>query len=116
MSSPDGRPELRRHPRAPVELPITVADGANRVEGRIRFDTQDMSIGGAFIRSDLLFELGEELSLEFKLPDGHKVSARGRVVRVNRESGEESPAGMGIQFVLLADRDKAAIQQLVKRG
>jgi hypothetical protein len=111
-----GRGNLRKHARSPVELPITVSDAANRVEGHIEFNTQDLSVGGAFIRSDLLFEVGEELQLDFALPDGQIVRARGKVVRVARDSGDDVIPGMGIMFVALAEGDREAIRALVTRG
>ncbi len=107
---------LRRHARSQLELPITVSDAANRVEGQIDFNTQDLSVGGAFIRSDLLFEVGEELQLDFTLPNGQLVRARGKVVRVARDSGDDVIPGMGIAFVTLADSDREAIRALVTRG
>jgi hypothetical protein len=102
------RGNLRQHARSPVELPITVSDAANRVEGHIEFNTQDLSVGGAFIRSDLLFEVGEELQLDFTMPDGQ--------VRVARDSGDDVIPGMGIQFVALSDADRDAIRALCTRG
>jgi uncharacterized protein (TIGR02266 family) len=111
-----GNQNLRQHARSPVELPITVSDAANKVEGHIEFNTGDLSVGGAFIRSDLLFEVGEELQLDFALPDGQQVRARGRVVRVARDSGDDVIPGMGIQFVALTDADRDAIRALVTRG
>jgi Tfp pilus assembly protein PilZ len=109
---------IRKHPRAAIELPVIVSDAANKVDGHIQFDTQDVSVGGAFIRSDLLFEIGEELALAIKLPDGKVVQARGKVVRVTRDTGEDGPsgAGMGIQFVSLTDLDREAIIAMVARG
>jgi uncharacterized protein (TIGR02266 family) len=116
MSSAASRGNLRQHARSPVELPITVSDAANRVEGHIEFNTQDLSGGGAFIRSDLLFEVGEELQLDFSLPDGRSVRARGKVVRVARDSGDDVIPGMGIAFVDLGDADREAIRALCTRG
>ena len=116
MSDPSGRGNLRRYVRSAIELPVTVADANNSVHGHIQFDTQDLSVGGAFVRSDLLFEVGEELGLTFGLPDGKQVKARGRVVRVARETGDEGVAGMGIEFVDLSEGDRDAILALVTRG
>ena len=116
MTTPSGRGNLRRYIRSAVELPVTVADSSNSVDGHIQFDTQDLSVGGAFVRSDLLFEVGEELGLTFGLPDGKQVRARGRVVRVARETGDEGVAGMGIEFLDLSDADRDAILSLVTRG
>jgi hypothetical protein len=115
MTAPAGRGNLRKHARSAIELPVTVSDAANRVQGHIQFDTHDLSAGGAFIRSDLLFEVGEELSLVFTTPSGHTVRARGRVVRVARDTGDEGVPGMGIAFAHLTDRDREAILELVSR-
>ena len=104
----DRRIEQRAHPRRDTELPVLVHDSGNRVRGAIRFDTRDLSLGGAFLRSDLLFEVGEELDLEFQLPGGPLVRARGRVVRVAREP--LGATGMGIAFSLLTDGDGEAVR------
>jgi Tfp pilus assembly protein PilZ len=108
---------LRKHARSSIAMAVSVSDAANRVSGTIHFDTQDISVGGAFIRSDLLFEIGEELMLAFGLPSGQQVQARARVVRVARDTGDEGlAAGMGVQFVQLSDSDRDAILALVQRG
>jgi Tfp pilus assembly protein PilZ len=116
MSDPAPYSNLRQHARSPIECPITVSDAANKVEGHIEFNIGDLSVGGAFIRSDLLFEVGEELQLDFAMPDGRQVRARGKVVRVARDSGDEVIPGMGIQFVALTDIDRDAIRALCTRG
>jgi Tfp pilus assembly protein PilZ len=114
MTPPAGRGNLRRHPRSPVELPVTVADADNSVDAVIEFDTQDLSLGGAFVRSDLLFEIGEELQLTFALPTGEAVRATGKVVRVARDTGDDAVPGMGIAFTVLSDRDRDAILTLTR--
>ena len=103
----------RQHPRHAVELPITVSDADNRVVAVIQFSTQDMSMGGAFVRSQLLFEIGEVLLLQFTLPDGRVVKCSGKVVRVARDDGDDVVPGMGIEFVDLPERDRQALQRLV---
>jgi hypothetical protein len=124
------RHDTRKHVRATLELPVVVSDASNRVSGGIRFASADVSGGGAFLRSDLLFEVGEILTLEFDLPGGRHVRARGRVVRVSRgnEQAEEADPGeangkprgrgsrdrfpgMGVEFVDLAPEDRAAIEE-----
>jgi hypothetical protein len=104
------RREMRKHTRRTVELPVVVSDAANKVRAGIRFGAADVSAGGAFLRSDLLFEVGELLNLEIDLGAEHPVRARGRVVRVSRGAeNDRVPAGMGIEFVDLAAEDRAAI-------
>ena len=68
---------MRRHSRRSVELPVLVSDAANRVKAGIRFDAADVSAGGAFLRSDLLFEVGEILNLAIELPPNRRISAVG---------------------------------------
>jgi uncharacterized protein (TIGR02266 family) len=103
----------RQHERRPVELPVVIEDAANRVRGKVRFDSRDLSVGGAFLRSDLLFEVGEEVRVDFALPDGHRVHARGRVVRVSRERDGGQVPGMGIEFIALTDPDRAAVRAFI---
>lgn len=112
MSAP-WRGERRAHIRRSLELPVSVNDAQNRVHGAIRFDVRDLSLGGAFLRSDLLFEIGEELAIEFQIPDGPTVRAQGRVARVVREPLED--AGMGIHFSLMAEGDREAVRAFLAR-
>ena len=105
--------EQRAHPRKALELAVVVADSENRVEGTISFDTRDLSVGGAFLRSDLLFEVGEELDVAFQVPGGPSVRARGRVVHVVRDPAEGGVAGMGIAFSHLSERDREAVRRFL---
>ena len=107
--------ERRAHTRKIVELPVLVHEAGNRVRGALRFDAQDLSLGGAFLRSDLLFEIGEELELEFQVPSGAVVRVRSRVVRVARDAGP-AEAGMGIAFVDLAEADARAVRAFISGG
>jgi Tfp pilus assembly protein PilZ len=104
-----GRRDQRKFDRRPAELPVTVRAAGNRVEAGIRLDSADVSEGGAFLRSDLLFEVGEVLQLEIPLPGGTLVKATGKVVRVSRSRGKETVPGMGIEFTRLAMSDRRAI-------
>jgi uncharacterized protein (TIGR02266 family) len=106
---------MRRHERKVVELPVVVSEAESRVRGGIRFDTHDLSLGGAFLRSDLLFEVGEEVEVEFDLAKRHKVHARARVVRVVREHTDGQP-GMGIAFTDLSESDREAVRAFLARA
>jgi hypothetical protein len=101
------RRDTRKHGRASLELAVLVRDALSRARGSIRFESADVSGGGAFLRSDLLFEIGELLTVEFDLPGGPHVCARGRVVRVSYGGAP----GMGVEFVDLAPEDRAAIEE-----
>jgi uncharacterized protein (TIGR02266 family) len=104
----------RRHERCALELPITVSDAANRVVAVIELSTQDLSSGGAFLRSQLLFEIGEVLRLQFSLPDGREIRTAGRVVRVARDTGDDVVPGMGIEFVDLLEPDREALARVLE--
>src|SRR5262245_47501205 len=106
---------MRRHERRVVELPVRVSEAESRVRGGIRFDTQDLSLGGAFLRSNLLFEVGEEVNVEFEPVRRHKISARARVVRVVRENTDGQP-GMGLAFIDLSKRDRDLVRALLLRA
>jgi c-di-GMP-binding flagellar brake protein YcgR len=105
------RRDTRRHTRSTLVLPVLVSDASSKARVGIRFDSADVSGGGAFLRSDMLFEVGELLVLQFSLPDGRVIRSKGRVVRATREvdADRERVAGMGVEFVELAPEDRDAI-------
>lgn len=101
MSRNPVRRDTRKHARTTLELPVVVSQVADRAHREIRFAAADVSGGGAFLRSDLLFEIGEVLTIDFDLPGGRHVRARGRVVRVSRVSLDAAasptpPQGIGV--------------------
>jgi hypothetical protein len=110
------RKDTRKHARGSLAVPVTVSDAASKARVGIRFDSADVSGGGAFLRADMLLEVGELLLLQFSLPNGRVIRARGRVVRVSRgaqdgSDGKDRIAGMGIEFVDLPAEDRAAIDE-----
>ena len=111
MSRSPIRRDTRRHSRSTLVLPVLVSDVASKARVGIRFDSADVSGGGAFLRSDMLFEVGETLLLQFSLPDGRPISVRGRVVRATRETDQDRDRypGMGVEFVDLSAEDREAI-------
>jgi len=111
--------DSRRQSRTVLELPMVVSDPSSRVSGSILFDSADVSTGGAFLRTDLLFEVGELLVLQFQLPrtedgDGAHIRTAGRVTRVSRGQAKEV-AGMGVEFVDLRPEDRSAIEERLHR-
>jgi Tfp pilus assembly protein PilZ len=98
---------------------MVVSDPSSRVSGSILFESADVSTGGAFLRTDLLFEVGELLVLQFQLPrteagDGPHIRTGGRVTRVSRGQAKEVP-GMGVEFVDLRPEDRSAIEESLRR-
>lgn len=115
MTSP-GRRDTRRFSRRDALLPVVVRAAGNRVQAGIRLDTTDLSEGGAFLRSDLLFEVGETLSLEIPLAPGETLAAHGRVAWVTRGGDGRTPAGMGIEFEELSAQDRRRLAQGLRRS
>ncbi len=99
----------------PVLVADSCAEGEGRVHADVRFDASDISQSGAFVRSSLLFELGELLRLEISLPGEPPVRVKARVARVVRGgSSGESQSGMGVEFLDLDPADRARILALVR--
>lgn len=103
--SPQVRPTfagLRRYNRRPLETQVVIQDE----EGwEIPLDSVDISPTGIFVRSDFLFEIGDEHTLIFHVEGRGIFRVRGRVARVE-EPGEEEllvpaeqGAGMGYEFL-----------------
>lgn len=107
MKVQQGRKDQRKHARRTAELMINVStvDGP-KVVGQLQFSSGDLSEGGAFLRSDLLLEEGEILSVDIALPGGQRIKATARVVRTNQGHGS---GGMGIEFVRLAESDRKTL-------
>ena len=113
MSAPRARDneERRSVPRKNVNLPVRVTDHDSRVSGEIRFD--DLSIKGAFLRSGVLFEEGEEITLSFRLPPDREVQAAGQVVRIVRGNNAHELSGMGIVFTRLSDQERELVRDFL---
>lgn len=107
--------DMRQDSRAATELPVVVSDTVNRVSAGIRL------LGGthpgsadAFVRADLLFEVGETLDLRIELPGGAPLRARGRVERIARGSGHEPLTGMAITLVDLSPSSRATLEAALR--
>ena len=97
----------RRFRRKPVHVEVRIRDEMGA--GEISFDTADISVGGAFLKSELLLELDEMLAIEIPIPGGLPLLLKARVVRAVRT---EQP-GMGIQFVEVTAVTRDALQKLL---
>jgi type IV pilus assembly protein PilZ len=99
--------ELRRHERAPIDLPVefTPKGSTERTPGRAK----DLSIGGMSIETQRPAVFGADVVVHIHLPSQKAPFALPAVVRWSR-SGE----GMGLQFGLLGARETHAITELTK--
>lgn len=73
----------------------------------------NLSRGGLFLETDEPLEVGEELSLSLEVPDLGALDVPARVAWHRPAAGDQGPAGMGIEFGILADSVGAVIDQLV---
>jgi len=105
---------VRRYDRKNALIPVVVRAGGNKVEAGVRLATADLSEGGLFLRSDILFEVGEDLSIEIPVGPGKVTVAHGRVAWVTRGSGKKATAGMGIEFARLSSHDRRALAESLR--
>ncbi len=109
------RPRARR---LPVKIPISRSTIPVFLESQI----MNLSKGGVFIRSDIVFPLGSEIDFEFSLPGSSRaVRAVGVVVWTRpRRKGEkhflpEHPPGMGVQFRTIHSEDLDFLMEQLER-
>lgn len=97
--------QRRRHPRARVSIEVDWDMGTRNIyRGRMT----SLSIGGCFIRTDVLALRGQSVSVRFWLgPDGQSV-LRGRVA-YNLEN-----VGLGVEFFGLDEEERQSLGSLVE--
>ena len=107
--------DQRRFERKAVLVDFQARDAHGA--GQLVFQSADLSAGGTFLKSDLLLEQGEALSLEFTLPSEagpHIVRTQARVAWVRRFPANGEPAGMGVEFVSMDPADRDALLSHVR--
>ena len=103
-------PSQRQHIRRSLTVDVRAQD-ADAAE--LVFESVDVSVGGAFLRSDLLLELGDQLEMSIPLKGEAPVRALGRVVWVTRDPRIKGNAGMGIEFVDMTEDDRARLARFL---
>ena len=126
-------PDTRAAPRYPVKAPVKVARVSAAVppeplraapereaRARVEYATEqelaedwieNLSHGGAFVRTSAPHPQGTELAFELALPDGARLEGKAVVAFVNNN-------GMGLRFVLSTEQDEilsAAIARISAR-
>jgi uncharacterized protein (TIGR02266 family) len=98
----------RRHPRA--DMPIVVEYRVASYEQFLSEYAANLSVGGIFIRTDEPCVLGATIFFQFKLDAGSTlIEGMGKVVHVS----EDGEAGMGVEFLELADDSREIIAEIV---
>jgi uncharacterized protein (TIGR02266 family) len=105
---------LRSSDRIPVSLPVTYKDEKTF----IKVFTANVSGGGLFIKTDDPLEAGEQLLVNLRLPEREdSIIIKCKVVWVRPKEEETSgfPAGMGIKFVDVKEKDNQILEEYVAR-
>ena len=78
-------------------------------------ETLDLGPAGVFVKSDLVYDPGQELFVTLRLEGGPAFVLRGRVVRAQLGDGS-GPAGMGIEFLGLGEREERWLRWYAGQG
>lgn len=98
--------ERRRHPRTPVEWPITIALADGTYEARLR----DVSAAGVCFFLDRPVPEMTVLELQFDLPDGSaSMQCRGAVVRCEKISPQIDHFEVAVFLHDIAESDREAL-------
>ena len=90
-------PDRREHPRYRTDVMLDFGAAESRVTGM----TWDVSIGGMFVRTKKMPEVGEKLLITLRFPEGRQLLIQGEVVRLFQPSPllrEVLPAGFGVSI------------------
>jgi uncharacterized protein (TIGR02266 family) len=98
----------RRERRMPVNVPAAFNSRGTTFSCML----SDLSLGGVFIRTDFSCEIDRVIQLDFALPNGIPVRCQGRITWF-RKSGNGSPLGFGVNFVLLPKETKDAVSNFI---
>lgn len=106
-------PERRVHPRRACCTNVVFEDEFG--EPLFFILSEDISLGGMFLASEIPLRIGAMLFLAFALPP-HKrpIRVTGEVIRRAEEDGERA-RGMGVRFVGLSGKARRRIEEFVKR-
>jgi hypothetical protein len=100
-----------------LSRPLEELDGDARSAGRkpARYPMLDVSAGGAAIRAEPRFELGEEVVCRFELPGECCFALPARVVRVDPPGSGRERGTVGVEFLGLDENHRAALLRWVFR-
>ena len=102
--------ERRQSPRSPLVVRVAYST----VDALFSEFTRNVNEGGLFIETDNPPPTDTRVALQFKLPGTDaQIQARGRVAWI-QPSGEDGPAGMGVEFENLGQDAHALIDELVR--
>jgi type IV pilus assembly protein PilZ len=112
----------RLHKRTTVSLKISLQEDGDDIS--INFSVVDISEGGLFVKSNILWEPGQIFFLNFVLPGSDdEISVKGEVARSEdkyflffTEDQTDPIPGMGLKFVDLSDDDRERIKAFIEQN
>lgn len=109
-------PRLRRkNPRIPKALALSFKSKA----GFIKAFSEDISIGGMFIKTTKPLAQGEQFMLKLKLPDASealKIDCEVSWTRTDTNDPVKQPPGMGIKFIEISPEDQHRLKKELIKG
>jgi uncharacterized protein (TIGR02266 family) len=106
----DGPTQRQKDDRAPVRIQVECRGTGPFFSA----ESLNVSRGGVFLQTEYLLPPGRTVQLRFCLPDGPRISTRGRVIWTREPGDPHGPAGMGIQFETLAPEVLRALEDLIQ--
>lgn len=114
----DGQfPHRRRHPRARVDLVVSLKFAS--VQEFMNAKAEDLSVGGMFLREQQfgpdgeLRQVGQLLALRFDAGNQRMIEGLARVVRVVTPEEPDMVPGVGVEFLDLDEKSERLIQAIV---
>ena len=106
--------ERRTTPRKSLEVDLGGQSDSNFFTGF----TTDISSGGLFVATYDAPQIGHQVNLNFKLPNGPVMSLDGEVCwsREYNETTPDMPPGVGVRFLHLSAEDASDINLYMKRN
>ena len=115
--------EKRKHKRIcpvpPLEVKIYIEDESlnektGKGQGIISLYTNDISLGGIFLKSSVRFKIGSTIHLNLRLPlSDNPIHIIGKIIR-NSFDNNDSALGVGIEFERINFDDKNLLQQYIE--
>ncbi len=109
--------DKRKYERTAGTVTVKIKDQDSDVS--VDFNIKDLSEGGLFLRSDLLWEPGDVLYITLPSFEGEDLNLTGEVVRTEDkyfmvESSDSTVHGMGIRFLDISEKEKERIRELIR--
>ena len=103
--------ERRRGERVALKIPVDYS----AVDAFFTEFSANINEGGMFIETDTQAEPGTQVQLQFNLPGLDEPIAVSGIVARSSDGKEESPAGVGIEFLELDPEVRDTINRIARR-